>query len=303
MEDGGNQIQCPICNQDFDADKIERHVDSCLLNSQKQKPTTRRTGKSVTKQGFFERKPKRKLSTNSDPTEKKKKINGTNKDSDVLDDTIKNIIQNEESDTVQDQDTSDTSFSLFNNQTEDEVVLIDDSPTSQSTASSLAKNVISNTLSPMNEFQETLLKWSGKKVPDAMNTSLTDSDPRLSKIESESNIVNVDGGTDAEPKKEMQKSPLYDRNCLRDMTTREKMTKEKTRINNEDLKMKKKKQVTLGKSPLADQMRPTSFEYYFGQEAVNSNKILKELFYSQRIPSLIIWGPPGCGKVKCMLLI
>ena len=50
--------------------------------------------------------------------------------------------------------------------------------------------------------------------------------------------------------------------------------------------------------PLAELMRPTSIDSYVGQESViGKNAILRAIFESGNVPSLIFWGPPGCGKV------
>jgi len=50
--------------------------------------------------------------------------------------------------------------------------------------------------------------------------------------------------------------------------------------------------------PLAEKMRPTSVDDYFGQgKLVGSKMPLRALIESNRITSMIFWGPPGCGKV------
>ena len=50
--------------------------------------------------------------------------------------------------------------------------------------------------------------------------------------------------------------------------------------------------------PLAEQMRPTTIDGYVGQESViGRNAILRRILESGNVPSLIFWGPPGCGKV------
>lgn len=50
--------------------------------------------------------------------------------------------------------------------------------------------------------------------------------------------------------------------------------------------------------PLAEKLRPTTLEEYFGQnKVVGEQTLLRSLLQSQEIPSLIFWGPPGCGKV------
>jgi len=50
--------------------------------------------------------------------------------------------------------------------------------------------------------------------------------------------------------------------------------------------------------PLAETLRPKTLEEYFGQnKVVGEHTLLRSLLDSQEIPSLILWGPPGCGKV------
>lgn len=50
--------------------------------------------------------------------------------------------------------------------------------------------------------------------------------------------------------------------------------------------------------PLAEILRPNTLEEYFGQSKVTGHQTLfRSLLDSQEIPSLILWGPPGCGKV------
>jgi putative ATPase len=49
--------------------------------------------------------------------------------------------------------------------------------------------------------------------------------------------------------------------------------------------------------PLADRMRPQSFEQFFGQyNLVGEGKLLKNAILGDRVPSMIFWGPPGSGK-------
>lgn len=51
--------------------------------------------------------------------------------------------------------------------------------------------------------------------------------------------------------------------------------------------------------PLADRLRPDTLRDYVGQERVlGAQTLLRSLLESHEIPSLILWGPPGCGKVS-----
>jgi putative ATPase len=50
-------------------------------------------------------------------------------------------------------------------------------------------------------------------------------------------------------------------------------------------------------TPLAERMRPTALEDYVGQAHLfGANKLLARAIAADRIPSMILWGPPGVGK-------
>ncbi|HSM07753.1 MAG TPA: replication-associated recombination protein A [Gemmatimonadota bacterium] len=50
-------------------------------------------------------------------------------------------------------------------------------------------------------------------------------------------------------------------------------------------------------APLASRMRPADFDGFVGQEKlVGPGSPLRELIERDRLPSLILWGPPGVGK-------
>lgn len=45
-------------------------------------------------------------------------------------------------------------------------------------------------------------------------------------------------------------------------------------------------------------MRPDCIDQYIGQQHVlGSGMVLRTLLEKTEIPSMILWGPPGCGKV------
>ncbi|CAH1780183.1 unnamed protein product, partial [Owenia fusiformis] len=56
--------------------------------------------------------------------------------------------------------------------------------------------------------------------------------------------------------------------------------------------------------PLAEKMRPLTLDDYVGQDqAVGKNKLLRSLIDAREVPSMIFWGPPGCGKTTLARII
>jgi len=54
-----------------------------------------------------------------------------------------------------------------------------------------------------------------------------------------------------------------------------------------------------GKPPLADRMRPTTIEEYLGQgHLLGQGRFLERAIRDDRVPSMILWGPPGSGKTS-----
>ena len=57
-------------------------------------------------------------------------------------------------------------------------------------------------------------------------------------------------------------------------------------------------------TPLAEQLRPTSLDNYIGQQhLVGKGAILRNAIESGKIPSMILWGPPGIGKTTLASII
>jgi putative ATPase len=56
--------------------------------------------------------------------------------------------------------------------------------------------------------------------------------------------------------------------------------------------------------PLADRMRPVSFEEFVGQEEIiGPSSPLRQALAAKEVPSLVLWGPPGSGKTTLGRLI
>jgi len=60
----------------------------------------------------------------------------------------------------------------------------------------------------------------------------------------------------------------------------------------------------LKEAPLAARMRPTSFDEFVGQEhIVGKGRVLRRAIESNKLPSIVLWGPPGSGKTTLAYII
>lgn len=56
--------------------------------------------------------------------------------------------------------------------------------------------------------------------------------------------------------------------------------------------------------PLADRMRPQKLDDFLGQEEIiGADKLLRQSIEMDNLPSMILWGPPGCGKTTLANII
>jgi len=57
-------------------------------------------------------------------------------------------------------------------------------------------------------------------------------------------------------------------------------------------------------APLATRMRPNNLNTFVGQEHIlGKGRVLRKAIESDRIPSVILWGPPGSGKTTLAFII
>jgi len=57
-------------------------------------------------------------------------------------------------------------------------------------------------------------------------------------------------------------------------------------------------------APLATRMRPASFHEFVGQShVIGEGRVLRKAIEADRVPSIVLWGPPGSGKTTLAYVI
>jgi putative ATPase len=69
-------------------------------------------------------------------------------------------------------------------------------------------------------------------------------------------------------------------------------------------KKQEEQQQQIKHAPLATRMRPNDLSGFVGQEhIIGKGRVLRRAIEADRIPSMIFWGPPGCGKTTLAFII
>jgi putative ATPase len=72
----------------------------------------------------------------------------------------------------------------------------------------------------------------------------------------------------------------------------------------QDMFDEQQKQQQIQQAPLATRMRPNNLNGFVGQEhLLGKGRVLRRSIETDRIPSMIFWGPPGCGKTTLAYII
>ncbi|CEG64264.1 Putative ATPase [Rhizopus microsporus] len=70
------------------------------------------------------------------------------------------------------------------------------------------------------------------------------------------------------------------------------------------LSKRKKPNSAIDAMPLAAKVRPSTLSEFVGQEELlGPHGVLRSLIDNDRIPSMVLWGPPGCGKTTIARII
>ncbi|RUM40026.1 MAG: replication-associated recombination protein A, partial [Desulfobulbus sp.] len=57
-------------------------------------------------------------------------------------------------------------------------------------------------------------------------------------------------------------------------------------------------------APLAERMRPRTMAHFVGQtHLTGKDRLLSRFIQRGRIPSLLLWGPPGSGKTTLATIL
>src|SRR5882672_2208184 len=68
--------------------------------------------------------------------------------------------------------------------------------------------------------------------------------------------------------------------------------------------MKKNSSMNVSRAPLAERLRPQTLDQLVGQQHLTGKgSILRAAIEQGKVPSMILWGPPGTGKTTIANII
>ena len=267
-------IECPVCFCSLPASKINNHVEICLNREEK---CSTRNEAEVT----------RSLQSTVNDS------NGLSNESKLDDfeggrsDIGLGLKQND--DRKSDQLVGRVSTQLTNFQSDGEKGKLEDYPSTCAARS--IKNVLGKRKwSGLSPPIETKLKLKGPPRDIPITKTILNLPPPL-KMRKD-NLSKNEKMQDLDTIKNNQ---VNDSSAINSCTTQSSYNKEKT--------TRKHNGITNTSIPLAERMRPKDFDTYFGQdEMIGQDSTLRAILNSGKVPSMIFWGPPGCGKV-CIVKI
>ncbi|CCA68520.1 related to MGS1-Maintenance of Genome Stability 1 [Serendipita indica DSM 11827] len=139
-------------------------------------------------------------------------------------------------------------------------------------------------------------------------TRPTGAEPSSSKRQSSPDVVTLD--EDDTPTKHTTKRPKTEsKQCDSGGNDRETASPRSSDVPSIFTQMSNKsskasEEVLAASAPLAERLRPRRLEDFVGQEHLTGDSsLLLQLVESQAIGSMILWGPPGCGKTTLARLL
>lgn len=127
-------------------------------------------------------------------------------------------------------------------------------------------------------------QMSGNKEPESIHQvqEISGKDENVS-VETTNDVIDLENADESSPVPTQE--PLRQSQALTSRQERMKLEQEASK-------------------PLAQRLRPTSLNDFFGQEKlVGPNGLLTNLINSDQIPSFILWGVPGVGKTSLARII